>query len=325
MESIAIKNLSRPEWLALRKRGIGGSEVAAILGLSPWKSPLDVYIEKTSNEIEDIDTPAMYWGRALEDLVAKEFQAKSGMKIQRCNMMFIEGHSVGNIDRMICEEGKRPVVNGEVRTDAILECKTASEYMASAWGPEETDEIPDQYLCQVQHYMGITGASVCRIAVLIGGRDFRTYTVWRDSELIGHLQESVERFWRDYIESMTPPPPRSSDDVAKLFPRSATKEVLASQEIEESVAQLAEVKAKAKALDVVQKELEEKIKFSMGAFDTLVNPAGKVLCSWKSNKDSVKTDWQAIAVEAGVTSEIISRHTKTIPGARPLKLKEVAV
>jgi putative phage-type endonuclease len=325
MESIAIKNLSRPEWLALRKKGIGGSEVAAILGLSPWKSPLDVYLKKTSTEIEDIDTPAMYWGRALEDLVAKEFQSKSGLKIQRCNMMFIEGHSVGNIDRMICLDGKSPVVKGEVRTDAILECKTASEYMASSWGPEETDEIPDQYLCQVQHYMGITGASVCRIAVLIGGRDFRTYTVRRDSELIGSLQENVERFWRDYVETMTPPPPRSSDDIAKLFPRSATKEVMATAEIEEAVSCLAEVKSKAKALEKAQQELEEKVKLSMGACDTLVNPAGKVLCSWKSNKDSVKTDWQAVAVEAGVTPEIISRHTKTTPGARPLKLKEVSV
>ena len=332
-ELIPIKGISREQWLSHRRRGIGGSEVAAILGISRWKSPLQVWQDKTGRAEPEPENSAMYWGSIHEDTVAKEFAKRTGRAVWRCNHMIVDGHSIGDLDRLICIDGKRPLVGNEFRTDAILECKTANEYAKPEWGPEETDDIPDYYITQCLPYLGLTGVPTCRLAVLIGGNDFRTYTIHRDEDLIAHMKEEVERFWHDHVEADVPPAPRSSEDVALLFPRSASREILASAEIELDARALLAVKERLCALEDEKTTLEERIKLAMGEYDTLVLPGGEVLATWKSNRDSVKTDWKNVvtalseSIAAGmpemlpVIKEIVAKNTNNTPGARPFKLK----
>lgn len=142
----------RLEWLKTRQTGIGGSDVAAILGLSKWKTPLDIYLAKTG-EVDQEQSQAAYFGTILEDIVAKEFQKRTGMKVQKVNSQLSrDGWMHANIDRAVVN----PAISGNVRvqpddkqqetgrmltTDAILECKTASSFIADQWGSSQEAEI----------------------------------------------------------------------------------------------------------------------------------------------------------------------------------------
>ena len=144
---------ARAEWLAQRRTGIGGSDVAAILGLSKYRSPLDVYKDKIGETPDGEQSQAAYWGTKLEDVVAREFQERTGLKVQRVNRQLSrEGWMHANIDRAVVNhaisgtvriqgEAKQAETGRLLTTDAILECKTASSFIADQWGPSQEAEI----------------------------------------------------------------------------------------------------------------------------------------------------------------------------------------
>ena len=166
MSAIALastNNLTKEQWLEFRKKGIGGSDASAIAGMNRWKSPIQIWMEKTGQIEPEEPGEAAYWGTVLEDVVAKEFSKRSGLKVQRRNAILQHPKHefmLANIDRMITdpERGK-----------GILECKTAGEYKKSEW---EEGLIPEEYALQVHHYLMVTGLQFARIAVLIGGNKF---------------------------------------------------------------------------------------------------------------------------------------------------------
>lgn len=156
---------ARQEWLQSRRLGIGGSDVAAILGLSKYSSPYQLWLDKTGrSELEDSTSEPAYWGNMLEDIVAKEYAKRNGVKVQRVNATIAHPEHDwmrANIDRAIINpeiSGNVRIKDGKLTTDRILECKTANQYLAKLWGDEQSEQVPDYYLTQVQWYMGITGA-----------------------------------------------------------------------------------------------------------------------------------------------------------------------
>lgn len=186
--------MSRQEWLIERTKGIGGSDAATVLGLNKWKTPFELYLEKTGQSfVDESQAEAAYFGNVLEDVVAREFEIRSGKKVRKNNFMlqhpkydFIRA----NIDRKVVGE------------DALLECKTASAYLAKDW---EGDEIPSAYLVQVQHYLGVTGYEKAYIAVLIGGQRFIWKEIERDEELIEMIFEAEVNFWNNHVIANNPP------------------------------------------------------------------------------------------------------------------------
>lgn len=186
--------MSRQEWLIERTKGIGGSDAATVLGLNKWKTPFELYLEKTGQSfVDESQAEAAYFGNILEDVVAREFEIRSGKKVRKNNFMlqhpkydFIRA----NIDRKVVGE------------DALLECKTASAYLAKDW---EGDEIPSAYLVQVQHYLGVTGYEKAYIAVLIGGQRFIWKEIERDEELIEMIFEAEVNFWNNHVIANNPP------------------------------------------------------------------------------------------------------------------------
>lgn len=235
-----MKELSRTEWLNERKKGIGGSDVAAALGLSPWTTPVELYQRKRGECPEQEMTDAMHFGNVLEEVVAHEFQGRTGMKVQRVNTSLKrEEWQRANIDRAIV----MPEISGTVRvikdaapgarqltTDAILECKTASAYTSALWGESQEDEIkagkivteheiPMYYETQCQWYLSITGCAVCYVAVLIGGNDFRMYKVDRNEDVIAAITEKCRAFWFDHVVAGVPPEPVNIDDIRALYKR----------------------------------------------------------------------------------------------------------
>jgi putative phage-type endonuclease len=294
-----------PDFLVTRRSGIGGSDAGAILGLSPWKTPLDVWLEKTGQADSMEDTAATYWGRKLEDLVADEYVARTGRKVERCNDTLRHPerfYMLGHVDRLIWDGDRRPRVRGEIRTRRILECKTAGAFMAPEWGEAGTDQIPEAYLCQVQHYLAVTGCEVADVAVLIGGRDFRLYEIPRDNELIRLLEDAEAQFWALVMENV-PPAPRSLADIAKRWPRDSGGQVMASQEVEQMVFELRAMKDHAKDLDARIEACEGEIKKALMDAAELITPDGRKLATWKTQTSKrvelsrLKTERPEIAAE----------------------------
>lgn len=208
MSDLAIKTtgLSRSDWLKARQSGIGGSDISAIMGFNPYKTAYDLYIEKVSDVCEEKMSEPAYWGTILEDVVAKEYAQRNGVKVQKVNFMLRHPQypfAVANIDRAVVN----PAISGNVRlrddctltTDKLLEVKTASEYVKNNWGNEDTDQVPDNYNLQVQWYMGITGVHQCDLALLIGGNKYRQYSVAFDPDLFAIMIDEARNFWENHV------------------------------------------------------------------------------------------------------------------------------
>lgn len=187
-----------------RKNGIGGSDVAAILGLNKYKTPLDVYNEKVHGcEVEENE--AMYFGNRLESVIVDEFAKRTQKFVFLTNSTF--RHSkypflIAHVDGLIADD------------DSILECKNVGAYSISEWGEEGTDEIPLYYKCQVAHYCCVLEKPKAFIAVLFGGNQFKIYEYKRDMELERLIISKCQEFWK-CVENKTPPLPTNLSDVLK--------------------------------------------------------------------------------------------------------------
>lgn len=190
----STKDMSRVDWLDIRTKFIGGSDASIVLGLSKWKTPFELYLEKTGQVIpQEIDNDAIYFGNALEDFVAKEFERRTGKKVRRKNQMLQHDEHefmMANLDRVVVGE------------NALLECKTTSAYNAKEW---EGEEVPANYLVQVNHYLAVTGYQKAYICVLIGGQKFVWKEIERDEELINMIIQAEKEFWEFHIIGNNPP------------------------------------------------------------------------------------------------------------------------
>ena len=303
-----MTELNRAEWLAQRRTGIGGSDVAAILGLSKFKSPLDVFKDKLGETPNGEQSQAAYWGTKLEDIVAKEFQERTGLKVQRVNKQLSrEGWMHANIDRAVVNhaisgtvriqgEAKQAETGRLLTTDAILECKTASSYIADQWGPSQEEEIvsgkvvsdhkiPIYYETQVQWYLGVTGASVCFVAALLGGQDFRIYLVHRDNEVITALQDQCRAFWFEHVQKQVPPDPHTAEEVQKLFAKDSGEMIEASNEVATDIGELRNLVEQVKALEAEQKIVKDRICAALGERTGFLI-AGEKACTFKAQKST---------------------------------------
>lgn len=185
-------NMSRAEWLEERRRGIGGSDASAILGLNPWQSAYTTYLNKLGELPDREDTEAMRQGRDLEDYVARRFMEETGRKVQKCNFMIRNPSypwALANIDRRVVGE------------NAGLECKTTSTLDLKQF---RGVEFPEKYYVQCVHYLAVTGAERWYLAVLVFGKEFHVYTLERDEAEIGALMAAEADFW-EKVSSRTPP------------------------------------------------------------------------------------------------------------------------
>ncbi len=213
---VSTENMPYADWLEYRKQGIGGSDASVVCGISRYKSPVEVWMEKTNQLQAQEAGEAAYWGTQLEPFVRAEFTKRTGIEVsRRSELLQSEEHPfmLANLDG-ICEVP-------DVGT-CIFEAKTASAYKAGEW----EDTIPDEYMIQVQHYMAVTGYAGAYIAVLIGGNTFKWKFVERDEELISMLIELETDFW-NHVQDCTPPPLDGSDASSKFlsqrFPNSTPK------------------------------------------------------------------------------------------------------
>jgi putative phage-type endonuclease len=279
--------MEKLEWLKERQSGIGGSDVGAILGVNKYKTPFEVYLEKTEpiTEVRE-QSESAYWGDQFEEVVAKEFEKRTGKKVRRDRKHYKHKdypYMVANIDRKIVGE------------NAILECKTANQFLANEW---EEDEIPASYLLQVQHYLFVTGAELGYIAVLIGGQKFIWKEVTRDEELIQMIIEAEKNFWK-MVQDKTPPVLDGSSAAEKyLSEKYSSAEVGKFEELgleyKDKIKNYFELKDQKDLLDTQIKEIENQIKFELKDAESGFAPGYSI--SWK-NVSSNRVDSKKLKAE----------------------------
>ena len=229
--------MNREEWLALRNTGIGGSDAGTVLGVNPYKTAYQLYLEKRGEiEAEDISAKeAVHFGNVLEDVVAAEYSRRTGLKVERCSTMLRHPDHpwmLGNLDRLVWEGTSRPQHKGQIRTKHLLECKTVLGRFLdkTAWGPDGTDEVPLSYMAQCQHYLAVTGAERIDLAVMMSGPEFRIYPIYRDEELIAGLIAQEGEFWRRVQSGDAMEPDcehdTTKDVLAKLYPGTDGSEII---------------------------------------------------------------------------------------------------
>jgi len=264
---------NKQEWLMERKSYIGGSDLGAIAGLNPYRTALDVYLDKTSDDIACETSPAMRWGTLLEDTIAKEYAEVTGydVEIEPNTIYHPEYEFLGaNIDRWA--DNKR----------RILECKTASFLKAKEWGDLGTDQIPESYLIQNATYSAVCNVPVVDTAVLIGGQDFRIYTYNRNKELEEKLIKIACNFWHNHIEKRIPPKCVNTRDTFNLFPQSNYHEIVAEDNIIEKLEQLKNAKEEESRIADTIEKLKTDIQEFMRDYDVLIDNQGNVIATWKN-------------------------------------------
>lgn len=274
---ISTIDLDKKEWLKIRKEtGISGSEVAAILGVSKWKSPLAVYIEKTSDTVEETpDNDFMLFGRLLEGVIADEFKRRNPeYKVKKINAILQDttyDWVIGDIDRLIIND------KGE---EGVLEIKTVSEYGKDAW---EGDEVPPYYLAQLQWYLYLTDCNYGYFAALIGGNKYIQKYVKRDDELIQYMLEIANIFWQR-VKEHNPPPVDGSENATELlkqmYPESIENQVMLDYESSGLIKRREEVKEIIKEYENELNQIENTLKQKLGGNDTGIIDNYKV--TWKS-------------------------------------------
>lgn len=194
-------NLTNEEWLRWRQKGIGGSDVAGILGISKWSSAIDIWLSKTNQKHEDcIQNEAMYWGTRLEAVIRDRFREVTGKTVVEVHAILQNEqypYMIANID------GLTETPTGEL---AILECKCVSEYKRSEW---DNDSVPYYYVVQAMHYMAVTGVNVTYFAALVGGNSFIIREVHADKEMQEMLVAIEADFWRKVVNMERPQPDAS--------------------------------------------------------------------------------------------------------------------
>ena len=319
MSYTIIRPKDRQEWLKDRQYGIGSSEVATILGLNPFETPLQLWRRKKGIDPPKAENFAMKAGHYLEDAVSRFYADETGKDIIKASA---GDWLIVNNDRqsLRVSPDRTYWIPGRPKSDrnkGIVECKTTQMEV-------DRDNPPQHWFCQLQYQLGVAELEQGALAWLTMGRDFGYRDFTFDKEFYQWMVEEVEKFWKDNIIGGVEPDPVNVDDVLLRNPRHQPgKYVEADAEIIEACRQLKELKGEAKDIEQQVKELESRIKMAFGDAEALTAPGGSpakpvILATWKAAKDSLKFDEKSFAASE---PNMYQSYLKTVPGSRRFLLK----
>ncbi len=256
-----------------RQKYLGGSDVAAILGISPWRTPLDVYLDKIQPRADETDPQrlrVLNRGKRMEPYVIDLLAEETGLTIVRRGERYVDPEL-----SFVAAE-----IDAEADSGENIEIKTTSPFKAKEWGEQQTDEIPLHYAAQAMHGLMVTDRQVCVFGVLIGGDDFRIYKIERDDATIAAIRAKEIEFW-SRIQSRTPPEPSNVSDVIRLYgTQDSGLAVEASEALQIEVVALRSLREESERIEQASALHEERIKLHMGdAAILLVN--GRPAVTWK--------------------------------------------
>lgn len=318
---------ARSDWLAWRRGGVGASEAAAIVGLSPWASAWSVWAIKTGLVAEDEGNASMRLGTLLEPVLVKLFHEGTGLYVageqtwcthpdepwMRCT---VDGFVMDHPDPMDAPWLDQ-CLDAMYNTLAIYEAKYTSE---QPW-----DEVPAHYQCQVQWQMAVTGLDRVMLGVLhmpFGRPQYRVYTVERDEADIALLTDKARRFWFDHVLAGIAPPAdghrATTDALAHAWQADDDAKVAADVRLVDRVAKLAQLKAERKQVDADIELIENEIRAALGEATALVD-GDRVLCTWRE-QTATRLDGKALKA---AEPEVWEKYAVTT-ASRVLRLKGAA-
>lgn len=292
LKLVKTTELSRTDWLAVRRTGIGGSDAAAAVGLNPYKSQLELWLEKTGRDADLLKpdpndtTEPVYWGTLLEPIVAAAYTQKTGHRVRKVNAVLQHPtipFMLANLDREVVGV---PDVH-------ILECKTAGEFGSRHW----QDGVPEYVQLQVQHQLAVTGKQAADVAVLLCGQALEVHRIKRDDDLIARLIPLEAQFWR-YVETDIPPPGDGSESADRalrcLYPRDSggTVDFSEDRQLSAAFADLVAVRAEIDAREQIAARLKQTLQQAMGDASRALFETGEV--TFKRSKDSTSTDLERL-------------------------------
>lgn len=301
-----------------RSTGIGGSDAPAVVGLSKWKSPYAVYLDKLGLSEKSDASEQMEIGTAMEPVIAKLYHDRTGRDVVVPSVLYRSKKApfmIGHLDGLSNTE------SGIIG----LEFKNTRGLPATEWGESGTDEVPEAYIIQCQHYMAVTGLNRFDLAALIGGSELRIYHIIRNDALIENMVELERRFWNDHVLAQVAPPidgSKAATEWIKKTMRADDGTVLQADDyVTELASQLKIARAISANAELQQTEVENKIKAIMDKASVLEGKGFKI--TWKKAKDSQSVDYKAIAEDlikrfltAENAAELITKHTTAKEGSR---------
>jgi len=311
LKLVKTETLDREQWLAVRKGGIGSSDAGASVGLNPYKSRLELWMEKTGRDgnLRKVDpndeTSPMYWGTLLEPIVAAHYTRRTGNRVRRINAVLQhpdEPWMLANIDREV-------VGAPDVQ---ILECKTAGINGSRLWA----EGVPEYVQLQVMHQLAVTGKQAADVAVLVGGQELRIHRIDRDDQMIRQLIELERDFW-GYVERDVAPPADGSESADRalraLYTTGNGPSVDLSGDLRMSAvfSDLIAVRQTLAAQEKLEAQLVQSIQQCMGDASQAVFDSSSV--SWKRSKDSLRIDVDRLRAEL---PDVAKRFSITKPGTR---------
>ena len=279
------------EQLLERQQSLGGSEVAVALGLSPWKTPYELYIEKITNDplsLQTSTTTLQEWGHRLENIVALKYQNETGYAVVpgfKCHYLKYP-FLTASPDRLVyTKDGHGKALRG-------LEIKTVDAFCREKWGASGTTwdgvdinqcPIPYHYYIQVVAYMAVLGMDTWDLAVLIGGNDYRVYTFMRNLDVEDKILEEARAFWENFVvQKVAPPIDFTSEGVQVLISKLNTPlqdvETFLDQHWTDKVRHLMDTSEMATLATKKVKEMKAELRHFMGDASIAKLQGGGAVC-----------------------------------------------
>lgn len=262
------------EWIEARRTGVGSTDSAAIMGLSKWRTPIEVWKEKLGIAEPFVTNWHMQRGHALEPLIRAHYAQQTGRDVY--NMR----GSVMHPERMYMFAS----LDGYTQDNRLCEFKAPTT--KRGWGDAGTDEIPTEYLIQVQHAMFVTGIEVADIGASFGGAEPVYYEVVADKEIQAAIVDAAADFYFERVQKRVEPSPTTIEEMQQRLKIHDGAGVYATQEAKQAYERLLHIRADVKELDVARAEQEEAIKrflLESGA-SILLDDSNSQLLSWNEQK-----------------------------------------
>lgn len=265
-----------------RSTYIGGSDIAAIMGLSPFKTPLDVFLQKTGQVPPAPPDPErerrFRRGKLMEPVVLEMLRQDYGIEVVATNHRYVDPEYpfiAAEIDFEWREGDGSEIANGEI--------KTVHPFAAGKWGEAGSEDVPIEYAAQSMWGLMITGRPLCQYGVLFGSDNLALYHVLRDEETIVNMRALAVSFWTDHVLAGVPPAPRTAEDLRKLWPKPTREEIVATPEIADALAEHRALGAEIK----LREERRDELAFQIGEFvkdfaTVIVLPSGEKLATYKA-------------------------------------------
>lgn len=291
---------------------IGSSDCAAILGVSPWRTQLDVFLDKTRGA--EPTTPEknkiFERGKRLEPYVLDMLREEEGLHIVATNQRHTHpdyGFLAGEVDAEFFDKKLQSTQN--------IEIKTTNFYSRDDWGDIGSDAIPVHYTAQAMHNLMLTGRKVCIFGVLLGVDDFRVYRVERDNDLCEHIKKTEVDFWQKNILANKPPATVNTSDVLRLFNKDNGILIRATPDLIEQYNRLKELRDNIKELESQRIVIEDAIKVFIGEA-TGVELDGKPIITYKT-QSARRLDANSLKNDNAELYELYTKTTQT----RVLRIK----